>query len=355
MIAGPEQARLLKEFEREFIVKETKENHHHEEGFCTQKTFREQTLSLVHAINEMSNPFLDDTPELAVLDTQNVVNESVVSTVRTVEAIGRDQYNMYHKSVIVERTHSIHDPIKKNSFPLFRSPTPKTKSKQAGQISMLKSDVELFSRLYIAMQHRKGDMNTFFKHENHPYPPSLSDRGKLRQGKKSDLLSVLIQETQTEPPVLFDVKILDGAAVVHFLSTTGITTFNDYASSVFTPHIMKNLDSSKRVDVVWDTYIVNSIKESVRERRGKGTRRKVRGWCMLLSQFTCCPNFCLVDYTLGVLQQGILSWWNAPNDPILLTEQLLPCFINRLQTAGSVIHNNCETFKILEMLRFLGQ
>ncbi len=38
----------------------------------------------------MSNPFLDDTPELVVLDTQNVVNESVASTVRTVEAIGRD-------------------------------------------------------------------------------------------------------------------------------------------------------------------------------------------------------------------------------------------------------------------------
>ena len=96
MIAGPEQARLLKEFERELSMEENNEYHHHEEGFCTQKTFREQTLSLVETINEMRNPFLDDTPELLMLDTQNVVNESVVSTVRTVEAIGRDQYNMYH-------------------------------------------------------------------------------------------------------------------------------------------------------------------------------------------------------------------------------------------------------------------
>ena len=80
--------------------------------------------------------------------TQNVINESVVCTVYTVEAIGRDQYNDYHKSVnmIVERTHSMHDPIKKNSLPLFRNPTHKNKSKQAGQVSMLKSDVELFSR-----------------------------------------------------------------------------------------------------------------------------------------------------------------------------------------------------------------
>ena len=120
-------------------------------------------------------------------------------------------------------------------------------------------------------------MNTFFKHENHPHPPSLSDRGKLRQGKKSDLLSVLVQKIQTEPPFSFDVNILDGAAVVHFLSTTSISTFNDYVGSVFIPHIMKKLESSKRVDVVWDTYITDSIKESVRERRGKGIRSKVIG------------------------------------------------------------------------------
>ncbi|KAG0719479.1 hypothetical protein GWK47_050386 [Chionoecetes opilio] len=33
----------------------------------------------------------------------------------------------------------------------------------------------------------------------------------------------------------------------------------------------------KRVDVVWDSYIASSIKESTREKRGKGVRRKVGG------------------------------------------------------------------------------
>ena len=78
-----------------------KHHHHHEEGFCTQKTFREQALSLVDTISEMGNLFLDNSPELLMLDTQNVISESVVSTVRTVEVIGRDQYNSYHKTVIV--------------------------------------------------------------------------------------------------------------------------------------------------------------------------------------------------------------------------------------------------------------
>lgn len=100
-VAGPEQARLLQEFEREIMIKETNEYYHHEEGFCTQKTFREQTLNLVDTFKKMSNPFLDDSSELVALDTQNVIDQSVVSTVQTVKGIGRDQYNAYHQLVIV--------------------------------------------------------------------------------------------------------------------------------------------------------------------------------------------------------------------------------------------------------------
>lgn len=81
MIAGPEQARLLKEFEREYISEEGNKQQHHEEGMSIQKTFKEQVLALVHTISGMSNLFLDDTPELLTLDTRNMVDESVVNTV----------------------------------------------------------------------------------------------------------------------------------------------------------------------------------------------------------------------------------------------------------------------------------
>ena len=111
-------------------------------------------------------------------------------------------------------------------------------------------------------------MSTFFRHENHPFPPSQSDDGKLRLGKKSDLLSILAEE-EINPPNCFDVKVLDGAAVVHLLSTTDVT-FDEYADRVFIPPIIKQLQNSRRVDVVWDTYIPSSIKESARKKQGKG-------------------------------------------------------------------------------------
>ena len=65
-------------------------------------------------------------------------------------------------------------------------------------MASLKADVNLFSQLYIVAQDRETAMNTFFQHENNPYPPSLSDKGKLRFGKKSDLLKCLMREQNNE-------------------------------------------------------------------------------------------------------------------------------------------------------------
>ena len=86
MIAGPEQARLLKEFEQEYISEDGTKQQHHEEGMSTQKIFKEQALALVHTIRGMSNPFVDD-------------------AVRTVESVGRDQYSKYHDAMIKDHTY----------------------------------------------------------------------------------------------------------------------------------------------------------------------------------------------------------------------------------------------------------
>ena len=40
-----------------------------------------------------------------------------------------------------------------------------------------------------------------------------------------------------------------------------------------------------RLDVVWDTYIPDSLKESTREKKGKGVRRRVSGETKLLGNW----------------------------------------------------------------------
>ena len=125
------------------------------------------------------------------------------------------------------------------------------------------------------MQSRDGDLEEFFAHEIQSFPPSLSDLGKLHlPSTKSDLLKCLEQPGMADPPLAYDCILLDGAVIVHYLSTKTVSTFNEYADKVFIPYIIKQLQDSTRVDIVWDTYLLDSLKESTQEKRGKGVRKK---------------------------------------------------------------------------------
>ena len=141
-------------------------------------------------------------------------------------------------------------------------------SKQSKTIKALQNNVSLFAQLYIAMQNRDADLGEFFCHEVQSFPSSLSEFGNLRlPSNKSELVKCIVQPQQAEPPTEFDCKICDGAVIVHCLPVTGVITFDGYAENVFIPHICNQ--SSRRVDVVWDTYVCDSLKDSTREKRGR--------------------------------------------------------------------------------------
>ena len=91
----------------------------------------------------------------------------------------------------------------------------------------------------------------------------MSDYGKLHLPSiKSELLKYIPPITQFEPLLFNDCRVLDGAAVIHFLLIAGAVTFNDYAENIFIPYRSMQLQNSKRIDVVWDTYLPDSLKES---------------------------------------------------------------------------------------------
>ena len=151
-------------------------------------------------------------------------------------------------------------------------------SKQKLQVSALKSDCSLFSRLFITCQVRGGILDEFFEHENQPYPSALSDFGELHFGTKSDLLDCFSYEeslSSFEP----DAVVIDGPVLVRKLvpDPTKHKTFENYAKQMFIPYIQNLLhkDQCKRVDIVWDSYKCSSLKMSARAKRGKGTRRRV--------------------------------------------------------------------------------
>ena len=64
--------------------------------------------------------------------------------------------------------------VSKNNFQLFKTREWKLPSKMKSKLSNMKNDLQLFYKMYISCQARNGDINVFFYHENHSWPPSLS-------------------------------------------------------------------------------------------------------------------------------------------------------------------------------------
>ncbi len=134
--------------------------------------------------------------------------------------------------------------------------------------------------MYIACQARESNTDSFFSHENHPWPPSLASNGIMHSTNKSDLMSCLesiVPTSESVPKV--DDKIIDGSAVVHILdpkkSSQSVKTFKDYATYVFLPYVQNMLHDVVRLDVVWDVYRKDSLKTQTRQKRGYGHHIKV--------------------------------------------------------------------------------
>ena len=164
-----------------------------------------------------------------------------------------------------------------NKLKLFGSATGKNVSKGKQQLTSLKSDVGLFSRLYIGCQTRDGNLEEFFRHENQAFPPALSDGGNLYLGSKSDLLICLedLCDTETEAPMATTGVIVDGAAIVQMLKPAAAKNFAEYVSEIFIPYITSQMRNASRLDIVWDRYIEDSLKGTARAKGGKGVRRRV--------------------------------------------------------------------------------
>ena len=75
-LAGPEQARLLQEFGKDFIPEVVYQQKYHEEGF---KTFKEQANNLIQSHQwEGQSISFDGTNELLMLDTRNMSGDESV-------------------------------------------------------------------------------------------------------------------------------------------------------------------------------------------------------------------------------------------------------------------------------------
>ena len=170
MISGPEVTRMVGEFEDCFTEGETERRGHHEEAKGLQISFAKEVKSLVSVIEEMGNPFAEESDDLLVLNSRDLADTEVIKTVQEIEGLGQQQFEAFESDRVRANKTTLYDSIKKNKLALFRSPPKKEPSKEKQQITSLKSDCSLFSRRYISCQTRNGDLDDFLRHENQGCP-----------------------------------------------------------------------------------------------------------------------------------------------------------------------------------------
>ena len=126
----------------------------------------------------------------------------------------------------------------------------------------------------------EADVDAFFKHANQREPPSLSDRGKLRQGTKSDIIACLPgmpAPGRSKAVKEATVFILYMAAVIHVIKPQRSRIFGEYTQMQLLPYMQSQMtENTPRVDAIWDTYQEASLKSQTRAKRGETSCRRTR-------------------------------------------------------------------------------
>lgn len=196
-------------------------------------------------------------------------------------------------------------------------------------------------------------MENFFAHENHCYPVSLSEYGRLRKcTAKSDFLKCLeeLHISSLEPPEV-EAKIIDGAAFVNIHTPKSSRTFGDYCSVEVMERVGRLSQDVARLDFVFDTY-KSDIKGEARENRGKGIRISVRKETPICRRF---QDFIRHDDNKSELFKMLAeSMIHLDTSKTIITTSLDNAFTNTFETDLSTLqpcnHEEADSRLLLHVL-----
>ena len=86
-----------------------------------QMKFVVEVKNLTEVIHSYGNPFLEESKELLLLGSRNIVDSGRSRLVSEVETIGQKQYDDFVEKGVINGRDAFFAPIKKNKFKLFGS------------------------------------------------------------------------------------------------------------------------------------------------------------------------------------------------------------------------------------------
>ena len=115
----------------------------------------------------------------------------------------------------------------------------------------------------------------------------MTQKGEMFHGTKANIVDCLeeeIHQSVSKPRV--DTLVLDGPAILHMVRPGLSVTIEEYITTKLHPYILSQLNTVHRVDLVWDVYRPDSLKQGARLARGSGTELKVTPTTKIPSNWT---------------------------------------------------------------------
>ena len=114
MVAGPELARMVKEYAEQKDNPDQNRTPHHEQSSASQVRFTTHVQSLVSTIEELGNPFEEESTDLISLVSKDVADPAMKASLNKIEEIGKNQYEAFIKERLMERSKPIDDSISRS-------------------------------------------------------------------------------------------------------------------------------------------------------------------------------------------------------------------------------------------------
>ena len=251
---------------------------HHEDTLKYESDFRQDIDAFKTSMLQFGNPFEEEEAQLVHISSRHVLDDAASVSVAKAKSVGEAQYAAFVTERLEKGDVSFYDTLKRNNLPLFRKKHFIKVSMSKQKLVSLKSERRLYANLYVACQSREGDLDNFFSHENHSFPVSISEYGKLRKcASKSHVLHCIesVAEAKYNAPVV-SMKVVDGAAFVNMNPPKLSSTYGDYCEMELFRKIKHASQHVERLDLVFDIYKENSLETQTREKRGEGIRISTR-------------------------------------------------------------------------------
>ena len=222
--------------------------------------------------DDWKNPFDPNESEFVSISTGTLAPPDVARDILDAHKIGMAAYEEFKRDRLEDEIPKaqFHDKITKKRLKTFSDIRKKTSVTNSNNV-ILQADRNLFAHMVLVAESRHLRMSDVLAHPLGPMSWALANGdGTTRKTNKAALArelekQVLPAETIPEPSA----TIIDGMSLVQKMKGND-QTFSQLAESVLT-HILHEGVRSHRIDVVFDTYREDSIKNDERSNRGSTT------------------------------------------------------------------------------------